>query len=82
MTDDKATLDLMPTLLREAVEMIAGTVPVDVFYNVRRHEALLYYIGGEDGTEVLVSVTYYPETGETHTSETTVSSEWTTGFEA
>lgn len=80
MDNNEATLAMMPDALREAVQQVSGVIEADVYYNAHRQEALIWYVDGTNDS--LVCVTFYPETGETHTAETTVSSEWVTGFEA
>lgn len=81
MDKNETTLALMPDALREAVQQVTGVIEADVYYNAHRKEALIWYVADAEN-EHLISVTFYPETGETYTTETTVSSEWTTGFEA
>ena len=82
MDNNESTLALMPSLLREAVEVVTSAIEADVYFNAHRSEALIWYVDPGEGMESLICVTYYPETGATHTSETPATFEWTTGFTA
>ena len=82
MDNNETTLALMPSLLREAVEVVTSAIEADVYFNAHRSEALIWYVDPEEGKDTLICVTYYPETGATYTSETPARFEWETGFTA